>query len=389
MTHAKHGLAYGFILVLACTLLCACAPKEAPPVPVETPEERVDQPTAQPPEAPAAPPAEPEPSPETSTEEPATTGDPVAALAEPPAMPKGYGSTAEVMMAIGRGEIELLDENVTVPEGVKEIRDIEYANVDGISLKLNLALPKNAEGPCPGLIFIHGGAWKGGEREIYHLYTYNFAQQGYAAATISYRLSDQAKFPAAVQDAKCAVRWMRANAETYGIDPDNIAVIGGSAGGHLAMMVGYSAGVPELEGEGGNPDVSSAVQAVVNFYGPWDLTADIAKESGDVKGFLGATYDENPDVYLKSSPMHYLDAGDPPTLIFQGSIDEVVPVDQADGLAARLEELGIPHEYERFEGWPHTMDLAKPVNERCRWFMYRFFEKHLTPQPAMAGGAAQ
>ncbi|MEA3365474.1 MAG: alpha/beta hydrolase, partial [Candidatus Hydrogenedentes bacterium] len=203
-----------------------------------------------------------------------------------------------------------------------------------------------------------------------------------------YRLVDQAKFPAAVEDAKCAVRWMRAHAGEYGIDPDNIAVIGGSAGGHLAMMVGYSDD-SEFKGAGDYQDVSSAVQAVVNFYGPYDLTADIAKESGDVKDFLGATYEENPNIYLEASPMHYLDEGGPPTLIFHGTIDDVVPIEQSDRLAARLEELGISHEYLRFEGWPHTMDLAGPVNERCRWFMYRFFEKHLASEPARTRGSAQ
>lgn len=376
MAAVKHRLLLVLAVAVSIALFPGCAPREAPP--------------AEPAGAAApAPPAESAPQPEAAAPAPAAAGDPVAAMTEPPAMPKGYGSSAEVMVAIGNGDIALLDENPPVPEGVKEIAGLEYCNIDGTSLKLDLALPAEGEGPFPGLIFIHGGAWVSGEREIYHLYTYHFAQQGYAAATISYRLSGQAKFPAAVQDVKCAVRWMRANAATYNIDPGNIALIGGSAGGHLAMMVGYTADVPEFEGEGGNPGVSSAVQAVVNFYGPYDLTAEIAQKSDDVQGFLGATWDENPDLHLKASPMHYLNAGDPPTLIFHGTIDEVVPVEQSERLAARLGELGIPCVFERFEGWPHTMDLAQPVNERCRWFMYRFFEAHLSPQPAAAAGAPQ
>jgi acetyl esterase/lipase len=302
-------------------------------------------------------------------------------------MPKGYASQAEVLAAAAMGKVELLDSEVDVPDGVKEIADIEYCSVGGVSLMLNLALPEEAEGPVPGLIFIHGGAWKSGGREVYHFYTYTFARQGYAAATISYRLSGQAEFPAAVEDAKCAVRWMRAHAEDYGIDPNNIAVIGGSAGGHLAMMVGYS-DESEFQGEGGYQDVSAAVQAVVNFYGPYDLTTQMAKESGDVKDFLGATYEEDPDVYLEASPMQHLDEDDPPTLVFHGTVDDIVPVAQSDKLAARLKELGVPSEYQRFEGWPHTMDLARPVNERCRWFMYRFFEKHLSSEPAVAEAPA-
>ena len=263
MAAVKHRLLLVLAVAVSIALFPGCAPREAPP--------------AEPAGAAApAPPAESAPQPEAAAPAPAAAGDPVAAMTEPPAMPKGYGSSAEVMVAIGNGDIALLDENPPVPEGVKEIAGLEYCNIDGTSLKLDLALPAEGEGPFPGLIFIHGGAWVSGEREIYHLYTYHFAQQGYAAATISYRLSGQAKFPAAVQDVKCAVRWMRANAATYNIDPGNIALIGGSAGGHLAMMVGYTPDVPEFEGEGGNPGVSSAVQAVVNFYRPM-TTAEIAE----------------------------------------------------------------------------------------------------------------
>ncbi len=368
MAAMKHLLRLALAVAIALTLYPGCTPGGAPPT------EQAD--SALP--APAAPAA---------STAPVTAGDPVAAIAEPPAMPAGYGSTVEAMAAVAKGDIPLLDDNPPVPDGVKELAGLEYGNIDGISLKLDLALPANEEGPFPGLIFIHGGGWASGKRQIYHLYTYHFARQGYAAATISYRLSGQAQFPAAVQDVKCAVRWMRANAAVYHIDPDRIALIGGSAGGHLALMAGYTAGDLEFEGEGGNPGVSSAVQAVVNFYGPYDLTAEIARDSKEVLEFLGASWDENPALYFQASPMHYLNAGDPPTLIFHGTIDDVVPIEQSERLAARLDELGIPCVFEAFEGWPHTMDRAQPVNDRCRWFMYHFFEAYLRPQAA--AGAPQ
>ncbi|HOF42132.1 MAG TPA: alpha/beta hydrolase, partial [Candidatus Hydrogenedentes bacterium] len=211
MTAVKYVFKLVLAVALAVTLYPGCTPGGAPPT------EHAD--SASP--APAAPAA--------STGS-ATAGDPVAAIAEPPAMPMGYGSTIEVMAAIANGRIPLLDDNPPLPDGVKELAGLEYGNIDGVSLELDLALPANGEGPFPGLIFIHGGGWASGKRQVYHLYTYYFAQQGYAAATISYRLSGQAKFPAAVQDVKCAVRWMRANAAAYHIDPDRIALIGGSAG---------------------------------------------------------------------------------------------------------------------------------------------------------------
>lgn len=299
-------------------------------------------------------------------------------LPEPPAAPPGYQSPAAVMAALALKQIKPVNLQEPLPEGVLETKGIEYGNVQGRSLQLDLYQPAGLEGRVPGLIFIHGGAWSGGSREMYRYYTLRFAQRGYVAATISYRLSGEAPFPAAVEDAKCAVRWLRANAATYHVDPDKIAVIGGSAGGHLALMVGYSAGVPELEGQGGHAGVSSRVAAVVDLYGPYDLTTEFARKAGPVKRFLGGkTYEEAPELYLRASPKHYLQKDAPPTLILHGTIDDVVPIDQSDALAARLAELGVPYVYDRLTGWPHTMDLAESVNERCQWFMNHFFEQVL------------
>jgi acetyl esterase/lipase len=295
----------------------------------------------------------------------------------PPPAP-GYKTPAEVMDAISAGEIKLIKAPKEMPEGVTEQKNIEYGKVGNRSLQLDLYTPEKISKPVPGLIFIHGGGWDGGSRDVYKPYTVSYAKKGYVAATISYRLSGEAPFPAAVEDAKCAVRWLRANAAKYHVDPKKIAVIGGSAGGHLSLMVGYSSDVPELEGNGGNPKVSSRVQAVVDFYGPYDLTTEFARKAGVVKKFLGGkTYDEAPELYKQASPMTYLTKNDPPTLILHGTIDDVVPIEQSDRLAARLKALGIPVVYDRLEGWPHTMDAAEIVHQRCQYFMDRFFAKYL------------
>jgi len=295
----------------------------------------------------------------------------------PPPAP-GYKTPAEVMAAIVAGEIKLIKAPKELPAGVIEQKNIEYGKVGDHALLLDLYVPEKISKPVPGLIFIHGGGWTGGSRDVYKPYTVSYAKKGYVAATISYRFSGEATFPAAVEDAKCAVRWLRANAATYHVDPNKIAVIGGSAGGHLSLMVGYSSEVPALEGKGGNPNVSSRVQAVVDFYGPYDLTTDFARQAGVVKKFLGGkTYDEAPELYKQASPMTYLSKNDPPTLILHGTIDDVVPIEQSDRLAARLKELGIPEVYDRLEGWPHTMDAAEIVNQRCQYFMDAFFAKYL------------
>jgi acetyl esterase/lipase len=208
-------------------------------------------------------------------------------------------------------------------------------------------------------------------------YCIKFAEKGYVTATVTYRLMDEAPFPAAVQDVKCAVRWLRANAAKYQVDPKRIAVSGNSAGGHLSMMIGYSID-PSLEGKGGNNTVSSRVSAVVDFYGPTDLTTDFAKKQAVVEEFMGGkTFDEAPDSYKLASPLFHLTKDDPPTLIFHGTIDSTVPVVQADMLAEKLKELGIDYVYEKYEGWPHVMDLAEAVNRRCIYQMEQFFKKHI------------
>ncbi len=296
-----------------------------------------------------------------------------------PPIPKGYQNEDQIKAAIFTGQVKLIDAaNVPVPDSIVEELDIEYGKIGGRSLKLDLYRPKATAKPVPAIIFIHGGAWKGGDKSHMKFYAVRFAKQGYVTASIAYRFSQEAPFPAAVEDAKCAVRWLRAHAKTYNVDPDKIAVSGNSAGGHLSLMVGYSSDVEEWEGQGGNSGVSSRVQAVINFYGPVDLTTPFAQKQSVVHQFLaGKKYDEEPKLYHRASPITYLTQDDPPTLIFHGSIDSTVPIDQADMLADKLSELGIPYLYDQFEGWPHTMDLAQVVNDRCCYQMDRFLEKFL------------
>jgi acetyl esterase/lipase len=249
-----------------------------------------------------------------------------------------------------------------------------------MSLKLDLYSPKDRAKPVPAVIFIHGGAWKGGYRQMYHFYCTKFAEHGYIAATISYRLTSDAPFPAAVEDAKCAVRWLRANAETLGVNPDAIGVAGGSAGGHLSMMVGYSSDTPELEGKGGHGDFSSRVQAVVDLYGPTDLTTEAARSERDVIRFLGdKTMDEEPELYRLASPITHVTKDDPPTLILHGSIDDTVTIDHAERLADALKKNDVEHVFDRVEGWPHAMDLEPDVNRHCLMQMFEFLKKHLGP----------
>ncbi len=213
-----------------------------------------------------------------------------------------------------------------------------------------------------------------------------FAQRGYVCASIQYRLSGEVPYPAAVHDVKAAVRFIRDEANAMGVDPNRIGVAGGSAGGHLAMMIGFSSDVDQLDGKSGHEGTSSRVQCVVNLYGPTDMTTPYARGVSEtnpaVRAFFQGTYKEQPDLYAEGSPLNYVTSDDPPTLIMHGTVDALVPINQADILAQKLAAVGVPYIYDRLPGWPHSMDTAKPVNERCLWYMERFFDRYLADASA-------
>jgi acetyl esterase/lipase len=299
-------------------------------------------------------------------------------VATEPAPPHGYESAREARDALLTGRIRPTDLLPPVPEGVKITPNVEYGRVGDRSLQLDLYEPREHPQPVPAMILIHGGGWKKGQRGIYRAYCLRLAARGYVAATISYRLSGEAPYPAAVQDAKCAVRWMRASASKHGVDPDKIGVLGASAGGHLSLMVGYTPNIPELEGEGGHNDVSSRVQAVIDYYGPTDLTVPRLRDADLIVSFLGGKhYEEARAQYCQASPIIHIARNTPPTLVLHGTIDELVPVAQSDQLVKKLKESGVPCEYERLEGWPHAMDLSEDVSNRCWWRVERFLDKYL------------
>lgn len=291
--------------------------------------------------------------------------------------PRGYPNFTLLKAAYVLGLVKIINLKPEVPESIKEYKDIEYKKIGDVSLKLDIYKLKKQNKPAPVLVFIHGGAWRTGKRSDYLPYLIDFAKQGYVTATVSYRLVKKAKFPAAVRDVKCAVEWIRAHANEYLIDPNNIAVIGGSAGGHLAMMIGYSSDEAEFDSECDCDSVSSRVQAVVNLYGPSDLTTEYALSRREITEFIEQSYAEAPEMYKKASPINFITNDDPPTLIFQGTLDELVPVQQSDILNRKLDEVGVPNEYHRLKGWPHTMDAVEPVNRYCQHYMNAFFEKYM------------
>jgi dipeptidyl aminopeptidase/acylaminoacyl peptidase len=153
------------------------------------------------------------------------------------------------------------------------------------------------------------------------------------------------------------------------------------------MMVAYATDIPELEGTGGHMDTSSRVQAIVNIYGPTDLTTEDARTDDVVSDFLGKSFDEAPDLYRLASPLTHLSQDDPPTLILHGSIDSTVPIEHAEMLVEGLKKTGLEYDYDRIEGWPHAMDLEANVNRHCLARMFEFFDKHLAAGDAASATA--
>ena len=211
----------------------------------------------------------------------------------------------------------------------------------------------------PAVIFIHGGGWRGGDK--YPSRVKMLASRGFFGVSINYRLSGIAQFPAAVEDSKCAVRWLRANAETYKVDPDRIGVWGGSAGGHLVMMVGCTDGTDGLEGNGGWDKFSSRVQAVCSYWGPSDFSSmpenmiSRGSNSAEVQ-FLGGTIDEIPDTYVLASPISYITPDDPPLLLVHGELDPVVPLSQSDIIYEAYQQVGLETTLIKVTGAGHGLN---------------------------------
>ncbi|MCY2948412.1 MAG: alpha/beta hydrolase [Planctomycetota bacterium] len=243
-----------------------------------------------------------------------------------------------------------------VPDTVIVEKGIEYANPDDQHLQLNLARPKTGDGPFPAIVCIHGGGFRAGKRESYDGLIVRLAEQGYVAITVTYRLAPKYQFPAAVHDTKAAVRWVRANAAKYKIDPSRIGTTGGSAGGHLAQFLGVTAGVKEFEGDGGNRAESSAVACVVNVYGPSDFTKSYGKsvDAAEVLPlFLGGNLEKARKLHLKASPLYWVTPVAAPTLCIHGTLDKYVAHEQAVWLVDKMNAAGAEAELLTLEGAGH------------------------------------
>ncbi len=256
-----------------------------------------------------------------------------------------------------------------IPDGVKVIKDLEYASVAGESLRLDLYLPEKPGAKLPLLVWIHGGGWTKGSKTTVNPMFIHLAAEGYATASIDYRLDGLTSHPKQIHDCKGAIRWLRANANKYRYDVTRIGVGGGSAGGHLVLLLGLSSGIEELEGDvGGNRDQSSQVHAVVDLYGPSALGL-FAEQS---KRF---SHNKTPELLKSASPITYLSKDDPPLLIFHGDEDRVVPLDQSKQMHKQYQDAGLESSLHIIEGAGHG---GPQFSDSTRYTLVKkFLDRHI------------
>lgn len=242
-----------------------------------------------------------------------------------------------------------------LPAGIRMERDLAYIEGGDPAQRLDLYLPEQpGVKPLPLIVHIHGGGWRGGNK--FPCPVAGMVTKGYVVASVEYRFSQVAVFPAQIQDCQAAIRWLRANAAKYGIDPEKVGVVGGSAGGHLSALVGTAGGTDSFAKIGGHEDQSERVQAVCDIYGPADFTTVVkqAAEDKNVKnvfefnspkdpysGLTGAPLG-NEEKSRAVSPVTYISADDPPVLILHGTHDALVPYAQSVQFAEALKAKGVP-----------------------------------------------
>jgi acetyl esterase/lipase len=263
------------------------------------------------------------------------------------------------------------------PPGVKALRDLEYVPHGHERQKLDLYLPEKPAGPLPVVVWIHaGGGTSGSKEQTRALY---LTTQGYAVASINYRLLQHAIFPAQIHDGKAAIRWLRAHAKQYRLDPDRIGVWGASSGGSLAALLGTTGGVKELEGkEGDNLDQSSRVQAVCDWFGASDvvaLAATSAAFNSAIEKAIGGPIAQHKEKALQASPLTHVSKDCPPFLIMHGDKDKMVPVAQSQLLADALKKAGVEVTLKILPGARHGGPEFQ--TDEMRQLIREFFDKHL------------
>jgi acetyl esterase/lipase len=274
-----------------------------------------------------------------------------------------------------------------LPPGVEVVRDVVYGKGGGRSLTLDiLRLKESAKASQPVVVYVHGGGWSGGSKAGAPPLLAALAQRGYFCATIDYRLSQEARFPAQIEDCKCAIRFLRSRAREYNLNPDRIGVWGHSAGGHLVALLGTTGDVKDLEGDGGSPKVSSRVQAVLDCFGPTDFARmadfpsriDHNSSNSPESRLVGGPVQQKKEEVRRANPITYVTKDDPPFLIMHGDQDPLVPLNQSQLLLDALKKAGVDASLHVVKGGGHGFG-SKQIDEMTLAFFDRTLKTPAAP----------
>ncbi len=234
-----------------------------------------------------------------------------------------------VAPGLGQSQSRKGKPSIELPAGMTEKLDVVYAQYGERKMHLDLFALKATDKAKPAIVVVHGGGWLKGDKSKFRALAIALASKGYVTAAIEYRLGGEAKFPAAIHDCNAAVRFLRAHADKYDLNPKQIGVVGGSAGGHLAGLMATAGDADEFQGAGGNTGVSSAVQSCVVMAGPLDLASGSVversrkePEKSNANQWFGKTFDQDPELYRQASPFHHLGGNTPPMLFMCGDKDK-------------------------------------------------------------------
>ena len=289
------------------------------------------------------------------------------------------------LAAFVAGYAQERDREQSLPDGIVKHADIVYASIEGRDLVLDVYAPKSRPAELiPVVVWVHGGGWRGGSKDGIRR-SVPILSHGLGLVSIGYRLSGEAKFPAAIADVKAAIRWVRANASRYGFDPDRLGAWGSSAGGHLVALLGTAHEVAEWDSmHEENAGVSSRPTAVCNWFGPTDFLRmndfpgriDHDAPDSPESLFIGVPIQENPDKTQRANPIRYVTPDDPPMLHMHGEKDGSVPYNQSELLHAALEKAGVESDLYMVKNADHGFrnmegDTPESLMERVRDFFGR------------------
>ena len=292
-----------------------------------------------------------------------------------------YKSIKNVARVFTIGVYCLCGIEMTESAEIRVERGIPFADIGGMALKLDLYRPANND-KSPLIVWVHGGAWRGGSRTSMPLKA--FVAKGYAIASVDYRLSPVARFPAQVHDIKASIRFLRANATKLNLDTKNITIAGASAGGHLVALVGTSNGHPALEGTvGRHLEESSDVQSIVSYYGASNLSTILKQSTPHGLGvripalqlLLGGQPEDKRAIAELASPVFHVDKNDPPLLLLHGDQDPQMPINQSHELHGRYKAAGLPVSLVVLHGAAHGG--AAFYDEERNDSVLKFLKKHL------------